>query len=446
VAGALVVGEPFARIDLRKTGRENQLHNLAAKQGRPIMQSRKFDGSVRPDGMKKRRAFKNVFAGPTGVSTAFHTLTRLLFISIFTAAIVFPAAAQSNNSHEAAAASFQGLGQMPGVWPAAGTYASAMSSDGSTIMGYGWVCFNGGTKCNTSGSVQAYKWTAAGGYQVLGSKGNSDFFGAGAVSSNGSVIVGEHPLGNNTSQAFRWTAANGLAQLPMLIADAVTSDGAMVAGGDSWWNSGKTGTFGFFAGNENQTEAYGLAGTGKAPIAVGAAIQGSDVNGPAFHAFLWTPSAGLEDLGVTTGTQSIGIAVSANGQVVVGEALDASGFWRAFRWTAATGMQDIGTLGGPESAAFAVNGDGSVIVGSSLTTGESDSNHCFIWTEAEGMQDMKAVLDTAGVHTADPWITLDSLIGISADGTVMVGYGQSPKTTAFPFGQFEPFRVVLPAL
>ena len=109
-------------------------------------------------------------------------------------------------------------------------------------------------------------------------------------------------------------------------------------------------------------------------------------------------------------------------------------------------MQDIGTLGGPESAGFAVNGDGSVIVGSSLTTSESDSNHCFIWTASAGMQDMKTVLDNAGVHTADTWVTLDTLVGISADGTTMVGYGQSPKTKAFPFGQFEPFRVVLPAL
>jgi probable HAF family extracellular repeat protein len=368
---------------------------------------------------------------------AIHNLPQFLLVAVLAATLALSAAAQTP--------SFQGLGQMPGGWPDAGTYASAISGDGSTIMGYGWVCFNGGTKCNTSGSVQAYRWTVAGGFQVLGNKGNSDFFGAGAVSSNGSVIVGEHPLPNNNSEVFRWTPVHGMAQLPMLIATAVTGDGTMVAGGDSWWNSGKTGIFGPFAGNQDQTQAYGLAGTGKAPIAVGAAIKGSDVNGPAFHAFLWTPSAGMQDLGVTSGTQSIATAISANGLVVVGEALDASGFWRAFRWTAATGMQDIGTLGGPESAAFAVNGDGSVIVGSSLTTSLSDSNHCFIWTASAGMQDLKTVLDAANVHTADTWVTLDTLVGISTDGTVMVGYGQSPKTTAFPFGQFEPFRAVLPA-
>ncbi|MGC9947386.1 MAG: hypothetical protein ABSF64_13535 [Bryobacteraceae bacterium] len=43
------------------------------------------------------------------------------------------------------------------------------------------------------------------------------------------------------------------------------------------------------------------------------------------------------------------------------------------------------------------------------------------------------------------WVTLAELDGVSADGTVMVGYGQSPRTKAFPYGNFEPFRAVLPA-
>src|ERR1019366_866084 len=143
---------------------------------------------------------------------------------------------------------------------------------------------------------------------------------------------------------------------------------------------GKVGKFGPFPGNQDQTQALGLTGTGQAPIAVGAALKGSDANGATFHAFRWTPSGGLQDLGLTTGSESIAVGISADGSVIVGEARDASGFWRAFRWTASTGMQDIGTLGGPESAAFAVNNDGSVIVGTSLTTGSTGSSHCFVWT------------------------------------------------------------------
>jgi uncharacterized membrane protein len=107
-------------------------------------------------------------------------------------------------------------------------------------------------------------------------------------------------------------------------------------------------------------------------------------------------------------------------------------------------MVDLGTLGGPESGAFAVNKDGSAIVGSSLTSSLSDSNHFFRWTAKTGMQDVLAVLDADGIHRADKWVQLSSLVGVSADGTVMAGYGLGPRTKALPFGQWTPFRIVLP--
>ena len=56
----------------------------------------------------------------------------------------------------------------------------------------------------------------------------------------------------------------------MNVATAVTPDGQMVAGGDNWFKTtGQTGTFGPFPGFQDQTEAYGLAGTAQAPVAVG---------------------------------------------------------------------------------------------------------------------------------------------------------------------------------
>jgi hypothetical protein len=60
------------------------------------------------------------------------------------------------------------------------------------------------------------------------------------------------------------------------------------------------------------------------------------------------------------------------------------------------------------------------------------------------MQNLKTVLQAAGVDAADNWVTLVELDGVSANGTVMVGYGQSPRTKEFPFGNNDPFRVVLP--
>jgi probable HAF family extracellular repeat protein len=368
--------------------------------------------------MKRHRALMTLF-----VPRTWDNKRAGLCLCTLTAALALPAAAQK--------AGFQGLGQMPGA--VFGTYASGISADGSTIIGYGWV---------SSSTVQAYRWRVADHYQHLDPPGSSDYFGSGAVSYDGSVIVGENPQPNQFA-AFRWTAARGLMTLPMNIAAAVTADGSMVAGGDNWWKtSGQTGIFGPFPGEQDQTEASGLSQDGQ--VAVGAAIKGSDAFGPTFHAIRWTLSGGLQDLGLTTGTQSSANAISANGLVIVGQATDSGRFWRGFRWTASTGMRDIGTLGGPMSNATAVNKDGTVIVGNSLTTSSSGSSHAFRWTARTGMQDLRTALQSAGVQTANKWVVLYTADGVSADGTVIVGYGLNPPTKAFPFGQWEPFRVVLP--
>ena len=95
-------------------------------------------------------------------------------------------------------------------------------------------------------------------------------------------------------------------------------------------------------------------------------------------------------------------------------------------------MQDIGTLGGPESRALAANRDGSVIVGTSLTSQLSESNHAFRWTAKTGRHDLQKLVNTPG-----NWI-LSTAVGVSADGTVITGYGLNPKLV------WEPFRIVLP--
>src|SRR6516162_5890655 len=136
--------------------------------------------------MKIRRAFETLSV-PCAWG-AINNLAGLLLGSALAATLALPAAAQKT--------SFQSLGQMPGVWPAAGTYASAISGDGSTIMGYGWVCADGTTTCSSSSTVKAYRWTVTSGYQILTPIAGSDFFGAGAVSYDGSVIVGENPQFN----------------------------------------------------------------------------------------------------------------------------------------------------------------------------------------------------------------------------------------------------------
>jgi probable HAF family extracellular repeat protein len=89
------------------------------------------------------------------------------------------------------------------------------------------------------------------------------------------------------------------------------------------------------------------------------------------------------------------------------------------------------------SNATATSRDGSVVVGYSLTTTSSASDHAFIWTAKTGMQDLNNV-----VHPPKGWI-LQVATDISEDGTVITGYGISPPTKQFPFGEMEPWRAVL---
>ena len=225
---------------------------------------------------------------------------------------------------------------MRGAAFGAGTFAIGLSENGSTIVGYAWVCRNGGTTCDSTDKTEAFRWMATGKYQRLGDLGGSVGSMANATNSNGSVVVGNAPPPGNSGLgfgAFRWTAAQGIVGLPpsMFFANAVTEDGSMIVGGDDWvTTSGHTGIFGPFPGEQDQTQALGVTGTETAPVAVGAAINGSDAFGATFHAFRWTPSGGLQDLGLTTGSQSIADAISPDGSVVVGQATDARGFWRAF--------------------------------------------------------------------------------------------------------------------
>src|SRR5258707_15252673 len=95
------------------------------------MKPQKDHGSARVCGVKTPTTLGNRSHLPTTVSRAWkggiNKLPQFLFVIALTVTLALTAAAQT--------ASFQGLGQMPGGWPPAGTYASAISGDGSTIMG-----------------------------------------------------------------------------------------------------------------------------------------------------------------------------------------------------------------------------------------------------------------------------------------------------------------------
>lgn len=119
---------------------------------------------------------------------------------------------------------------------------------------------------------------------------------------------------------------------------------------------------------------------------------------------------------VGLGFAGLGFDVSADGSVIVGRASDSE----AFRWSEDAGMQSLGFLpGATESWALGVSGDGSVVVGYSTSASAIEA---FVWTPDAGMVGLG---DLPGGHAGS------EARDVSADGSVVVGLsaGQSFRWT-----------------
>lgn len=373
----------------------------------------------------------------------FGAIRSLLLVVLFVIALVASTASQAVAS-PSVKATFQGLGQMPGVVIQAGqcgTQAFGISGDGSVIVGAGCVPSSqpGGF------AQQAFRWTATGGYQRLGDLG-SGTSSADAASFDGSVVVGQSPPSGAIFGSFRWTVAQGMMAVPVGYPNAVTDDGTMVAGGNAWWKtSGQIGNFGGGSCTTPQAPLNMVDLSADGSVAAGSGKGGLDMFGQqATNAYRSTPAGNCQDIDPVVNRNSDASGISADGSTIVGEAQDSQGHYRAFRWTASTGMVDLGTLGGGNllSNATATSHDGSVVVGYSLTTTSSASDHAFVWTAKCGMQDLNMVLKS---KIPSGWI-LQSANDISEDGTVITGWGISPPVAGSKFGQTEPWRAVLPVV
>jgi uncharacterized membrane protein len=242
------------------------------------------------------------------------------------------------------AMSFTPLGFLPG---GSRSVANAISNDGTTVVGA------------TSGS--AFRWTATTGMVALGNLPGGGS-GAEAVSSNGSVIAGGGSSTNYASEAISWTAP------------AYTPTSLLHYAGPAF------------------TSAYG------------ASADGSVIVGISGEAVRWV--SGGAPLSLGTGTYSYAWDVSNDGGAIVGMALfpNHDALYEAFRWTALTGAVRLGDLavGNEDSRALGVSGDGNTIVGAS-------GGRAFAWTAGTGMY----ALSNGASEARDA----------SGDGGVFVGYG-----------------------
>ena len=307
--------------------------------------------------------------------------------------------------------------------------AYGVSADGSTVVG------NSGF----TGEWRAFRWTAAGGMQDLGTLGGSESWAYG-VSADGSVVVGVAENAVGEWRAFRWTVAGGMQALSTHSgsskAYSVSADGNTVVGHASfvgafrWTAAGGMQALGSLRG---YSEAYGVSADGSTVVG-GFFFMGEPPDWRLYYrAFRWTAASGMQDLGTLGSDWSLAYGVSADGSVVVGSSpYENEEYYlegRAFRWTAASGMQSLHMSGIYASTAYATSADGSVVVGS-LTYVNYDDGYpdfrvrAFRWTAAGGMKDLNR--EYANL-LADGSI-LYAARAISPDGRYIVGSGWNAAT------------------
>lgn len=345
------------------------------------------------------------------------------------------------------AGTLTGLGFHPDAQESGQSSGTGISDDGQVVVGW--------TRSDASRS-DAFRWTPAGGLQLLDDGGGVTSSFAFGVSADGSTVVGtrdDNPFGD---YGVIWSAAgvatplfpfgqaeNGLATRS---AYSLSADGTVVAGFAYSAQSSPP-----WDGNEvfRWTAAGGPAGLGVLPgasqyrsrggfvSADGETIVGGSLSTNGFEAFRWTSTTGITGLGDLAGGQffSEALGISPDGGTVVGLATDGNG-QQATRWTAEAGLVGLGNLPtAGDCAAVDAAAKGAVIVG--YCTAVGDDLTAFIWTPAAGMEALLDHLAANGTSGLDGWSRLTTALGISADGQWLVGTGINAQ------GLSEGFRVQL---
>jgi probable HAF family extracellular repeat protein len=216
-----------------------------------------------------------------------------------------------------------------------------------------------------SGELHAFKWTQSTGMVDLGTMGGDYSVGYG-IDPFGSVVgYSKTPAG--LLHAYRQTTGG-----------AMTDLGVLPGGRESWAQDASTrGSLATGPSGPPYVAGYSEVRIPDPPSPSGA-VSGSLNRWIVIHAFRWTPSEGMVDLGAGGGLHSFGLGVNEFGDVV-GQVVNIQGEDRAFFWNETGGFYNLGTLGGPTSFANAVTSCGFAVGGSEDASGKM---HATLWTKA----------------------------------------------------------------
>jgi len=294
-----------------------------------------------------------------------------------------------------------------------------------------------GQSCLASGASRVFYWTSKGGVMTdIGTLGGNSTDLIPGVSgtcgcyqfdvNDSGQVAGESQTPSLRSHAFMWSQSGGMTDLGVLPGDDISAATGINSIGQVVGYSISLTT--------SQTEAFSWTAPGPmVPLAPGYSYSRAEAvndNGQVVgtaqssdgvdHAFLWSASAGMVDLGHLPGDVSAeAYAINGSGQVV-GTSNDANGDTHPFFWTAPGPMIDLGTLGnGTDDEALALNDNGQV-VGSGITS--NSVQHAFLWTQSGGMIDLGATVEGAVFQSS----TADTINDLGqVGGQVVAATGQA---------------------
>ncbi|MFZ0035712.1 MAG: NlpC/P60 family protein [Sedimentisphaerales bacterium] len=288
---------------------------------------------------------------------------------------------------------------------------------------------------DSSGYQHAFLWQSGSGMKDLGTLGGTESCALG-INTSGQVVGFATISGDTSYHPFLYNGSGSMQDLGTLngssddFACGINNSGQIVGGPEvdmpNWSISG-TGHAFLYTGTGPMQDLGSLEGY---PWSSAHSINDSgQIVGLApyyeYHAFLYSGGT-MQYLGKlldVPGTGSNAKAINNVGEIVGWSNAD-GGWAHAFKYTGSGPMQDLGTLGGDSSEACAVNNSGQ-IVGCS-TDGKDGNWHAFISTGSGPMQDLGGL-----IAPSSAW-TLYVATAINDKGQI-VGYGTNPagQTHAF---------------
>jgi probable HAF family extracellular repeat protein len=287
--------------------------------------------------------------------------------------------------------------------------------------------------------VHGFLWTASGGMQDLGAPSGWIQSSANAISKSGQIAgsltnstnefaaavwtpqTGWHPLSNRLNP--KYSTANGINSARQVVGVTNTSD--TITQHAFFW-SASTGMLDIGTLGGSTSTAYGINDAGEV-------VGGSVTATGAYHAFLWTQSGGMQDLGtLNEGSNPSSVAYAINDKgIVAGASTAKDGYYQAVFWKQDQihVLKGIGPPApvqesGPSSDALGINNVGTIgeIVGSYSISAIKQPAYPFLWSQAGGLVNL-GLVDGSTNNTAT---------GIHDSGQV-VGYGILPDGTENAF-------------